>query len=188
MYLSSLRYKPIEGGTLGGHFAIHVTLGGGDSAESLSLDENALARKIHDAYTKLGLSPAYLKGVLIDTRNAPNLDANEMVALMSALRDWNYYVGIWVDGTKRCSWYSLANYIVAFVSTENWANFKCNEIRYVPYSGNFVEPDIYDVNANTPCYVDTTDNAQALIFITTAKRSWGIIAPPRTYPVVDFTE
>ena len=121
MRISRLRYQPIEGGTLSGHFALHVTLGSSSNAASefVSLDSTEIATKIHDAFETLSLKPTVDKGILIDAREADDLDSSEMISLLGTLRDWKYFIGAWVSEHKRCAWFEYINHLVVFIESQN---------------------------------------------------------------------
>ena len=185
MHVTSIRYQPVEGGALGGHFALHVTLGASDGPSVFSATE--LSTRIHDAFEVLGIKGIH--GVLIDCRAAAPT-AEEMMSLLGTLRDWNYFVNLWVGELVRYPWFEIARYITVFVTRKNWPNFKCNEIRYVPpESGEWTEPEIYDVNTLTPGYVlpRTRNTADLLKFVTSAKRPWGVVLTSQGMPpAIDF--
>ena len=82
MNVSSIRYQPVEGGALGGHFALHVTLGA-DLAPSGFTTAASLATRIHDIFESLALK-SKVKGVLIDCREAQG-DPDEMSSLLQTL-------------------------------------------------------------------------------------------------------
>lgn len=187
MRISSLRYQPIEGGTLAGLFAIHVRLGADSSPESFSFDDTQLSRKIHEAFEALTLSSNIEKGVLLDCRDAETIDTAEMSSFISTLNDWGYFVGAWVNDGKRSAWFSLLRHIVVFIDKPFWSNFKVNEIRYTPSGPDYIEPEVYDVNKGAFCYIQAQDNPRIVTFITGAKRTWGIVVPLRSYPQVNFS-
>jgi hypothetical protein len=191
MRISRFRYQPIEGGTLGGHFALHVKLGAGDDPESLSFDYDttALAAKIHDIFEALNLQSRFVRGVLFDAREADTLDSAEMLNLLGILRDWKLNVIAWVGEKKRWAWLELCDYITVFVGSPHWANFRVNEIRFVPSGEKWIEPEIYEVNASAPGYIDASNgqpSASVLVFATEAKRAWGVIPVVRVSVGVDF--
>ena len=83
-----------------------------------------------------------------------------------------------VGDRTRYSWFDPSQYIVAFVKSQHWPNFRVNEIRYVmPVDQDkWIEPDVYDVNAGATCYVVSLGAyANTMNFITECKRLWGII-------------
>jgi hypothetical protein len=190
MRVSSIRYQPIEGGTLGGHFALHVTLGAssGPDAFYLDLSPTELSGKIHDAFETLDLKSKSIRGVLIDARNdEPN--TAEMMALLGTLHDWNMHTVSWVSEKTRAAWFEMTSFIVVFVKSVHWPNFRVNEIRFEPSGEAWVEPDIYEVNANVPSYVYTAISglsAGVLPFVCSAKRPWGVILPIRSTYAVNF--
>jgi hypothetical protein len=191
MRISRFRYQPIEGGTLGGHFALHVTLGAGDDPESLSFDydTSALATKIHDIFEALKLQSRFVRGVLFDAREAFDLDTAEMLSLLGVLRDWKINVVAWVGEAKRPAWFELCNYITAFVTSPHWSNFRVNEIRFVPTGEKWIEPEVYEVNDAAPGYIDASNGqpaASVLVFTTEAKRPWGVIPVIRASVGIDF--
>jgi hypothetical protein len=177
MRVSRIRYQPIEGGTLGGQFALHVRLGAGDGPESSSfeIDASNLATKIHDAFKTLDLKSSAIRGVLIDARDDENVDSNEMISLLGTLHDWNLTIVAWAEARKRAAWFERVNYLTVFVRTQHWPNFRVNEIRYVDIE--LVEPDVFEVNTNAMCYLDAfmTNAKDVLTFVTSAKRLWGVI-------------
>jgi len=192
MRVSHIRYMPIEGGTLGGHFALHVILGASNDPECSSLDENDLATLIHDAFEKLNLSHGNIQGVLFDVRRADDLDSNEMLSLLGTLRDWNIHIIAWVNERKRYPWFEQLGYLTVFVESVNWPNFKVNEIRVEPEMLEWVEPAIYEVNANATSYLQPSlglDAMKVLTFIKNARRNWGVIMPRGSAPVppIEFT-
>jgi hypothetical protein len=188
MRISHIRYQPIEGGTLGGHFALHVKLGADSDPESFSLNSTELATKIHEAYEILDLKSQAIRGVLIDTRLDELVDATEMMALIGTLRDWNMTVVAWVGEKRRASWFEKVNYLTVFIHDKNWPNFKVNEIRYEPIGDTLIEPDIFEVNQNVPGYVycdlqTSAVRSKILAFVFQAKRPWGVIG---NYTAVAF--
>jgi hypothetical protein len=184
MTVTSIRYQPIEGGALGGHFALHVTLGEGNLPGVFSPTE--LATRIHDCFEKLALQTK-VRGVLVDCRAAVG-ETYDMGSLLSTLKDWGFTVILWVGESVRYSWFDPTYYIVAFVTSQHWPNFRVNEIRYVmPWEKDkWAEPDVYDVNANATCYVVFTGGGPDVVrFITECKRPWGIIGQA---PSIDFSK
>jgi len=187
MRVSQVRFAPISGGALGGHFALHVRLGASDDPESVSseIDATTLSGLIHDAFEQLDLKSRATRGVLFDTRKADIIDSAEMMSLLGTLRDWGLILAAWVGADKRCAWFELLNHITVFVSTQHWPNFKANEIRYVPSGDPWIEPDIYDVNAGASLYVEPegATAANILAFVSRTLHPWGIIGG---LPGVDF--
>ena len=181
MTVTSLRYQPIEGGALGGHFALHVTLGGGDSP-GVIFSATKLSTRIHDAFESLQLKHNSVRGVLIDCRKS-DASIEEMMSLLGVLHDWKLMVNLWVGEGIRHPWFELASYITVFVTSQHWPNFKVSEIRYVmPVAGEpWIEPDVYDVNAQAGCYiVPRMGMSSALItFVTECKRPWGVVIPAK---------
>jgi hypothetical protein len=182
----SIRYQPVEGGALGGHFALHVTLGEGNLPSDLTPTE--LATRVHDCFEKLALKCA-IKGVLVDCRQAIS-EVYDMGSFLSTLKDWGYTILLWVGEKTRYSWFDPSYYIVAFVTSRHWPNFRVNEIRYVLIGSEdqWAEPDVYDVNANATCYVIPPVNlplASITAFITGCKRPWGVIGKAAA---IDFTK
>ena len=178
MKISSIRYTPIEGGSLGGHFALHVILGSKDKTELPDLDSSAIATKIHDAFEILGLKTTTLKGVLIDARDNSSIESEEMLSLLGTLRDWNIERFAWVGEKKRAAWFEFLNHLVVFVKSQHWANFRVSEIRYAPDDDKWIEPDVFEVNRNALLYVtvkDTSIAGKILPFVTDAKNRWGVI-------------
>jgi hypothetical protein len=187
MRVSSIRYQPIEGGTLGGHFALHVTLGADDDPESFILSPTELATMIHNNYKSLNLRSEIIRGVLFDSRNAYGIETSEMLSLVGTLRDWGMFIDAWVDEYKRCAWFEKVNYLTVFLHSENWPNFRVNEIRFEPKGDNWAEPEIFEVNQNAPGYVyPGADTGKVLAFISNAKRPWGVILPVRSSYAVNF--
>lgn len=188
MIVTSIRYQPVEGGTLGGHLALHVTLGV-EADPGVSFSPNTLSEKIHDCFEELNLKSKSIRGVLIDCRRAI-ITSDDMISLLGTLRDWSYTVVLWVSEKTRYPWFELASYITVFVISRSWANFKVNEIRYLaPNIGSpWTEPEIYDVNANVPSYlvVGSCANVDILAFITEAKRPWGLVIPAVKSPSISF--
>jgi len=173
MNVASIRYQPVEGGAFGGHFALHVTLG---AADAPSVTSTELTTRIHDCFEALALK-SKIKGVLIDCREAVG-SAEEMQSLLSTLKDWGLVVHLWVGESTRYAWFDPSQYIVVFVKSQHWPNFRVNEIRYVMPEGDWVEPDVYDVNAGAVCYIIPSEGAKGgslISFITECKRPWGII-------------
>jgi hypothetical protein len=176
MYVTSIRYRPVEGGALGGHFALHVTLG--TEVPSGFFTPTDLSTRIHDIFEKLGLQ-SKVKGVLLDCREGVG-DAAEMLALLQTLKDWSYTLILWVNEEVRYSWFDPSYYITVFVRSQHWPNFRVNEIRYLmpEEEAQWAEPDVYDVNAASTCYVLPPGLAgipQVVKFTTGCKRPWGII-------------
>jgi hypothetical protein len=177
MNVSSIRYQPVEGGALGGHFALHVTLGA-DMAPNGFTTAASLATRIHDIFESLGLK-SKIKGVLIDCRESVG-DPDEMSSLLQTLKDWGITIVLWVGDKTRYSWFDPSYYITVFVRTQHWPNFRVNEIRYVmDWNQNaWIEPDVYDVNVGAASYIVWNDKIPrgALVqFVTDCKRPWGII-------------
>jgi hypothetical protein len=179
MVVTSIRYQPIEGGALGGHFALHVTLGGGD-APGVAFGSTELSTRIHDVYESLALKYKAVRGALFDCRKADVTD-DEMTSLLGTLKDWGLSVILWVNESTRYSWFEFANYIAVFVTSQHWPNFKVSEIRYVmPVLGEeWIEPDVYDVNASVGAYlIPRSGMSSALItFATECRRPWGVVIP-----------
>ena len=181
MNVTSLRYQPIEGGALGGHFALHVTLGASDGP-GVPFTPTMLSTKIHEVFEILNLQ-AKVKGVLVDCREADlvPLTTGEMTSFLSTLKDWGVTVIVWVNEGTRYAWFDPSQYIVVFVTHQHWPNFRVNEIRYVmPQDpAKWIEPDVYDVNAAATCYLVPTEKqtkaAPVIDFVTKCKRPWGII-------------
>jgi len=185
MRVSHMRYQPIEGGALGGLFALHVSLGSSNDPESVTLSSTELGTMIHDAFATLALATLYPQGVLFDVREADDLDSEEMRSLLDVLRDWKYVLIAWVGEEKRSAWFSLVGYIVAFVHSQHWPNFHVNEIRFEPQGDDWTEPEVYGVNAGATCYVVEQGNRDALLlFVKNAKKPWGVIGP--MMPAVGF--
>jgi len=178
MNVTSLRYQPVEGGALGGHFALHVTLGASDGP-GVFVPLADLSSRIHGAFEVLNLQ-AKVKGVLLDCREGFG-ERDEMASLVSTLLDWGMTVILWVDETTRHAWFDPRCYIAAFVTHQHWPNFRVNEIRYVMPQDptKWIEPDVYDVNAAATCYLVPTEKqtkaAPIIDFVTKCKRPWGII-------------
>ena len=185
MRVASIRYRPIEGGALGGHYALHVTLGGSDAPKVFSV--NDLAAKIKDCFDKLAIrSP--IKAILLDCRGA-ELNNDEMASLLGLLQDWGLFISTWVDESTRHPWFDKAGRITVFVRSQHWPNFKVQEVRYVP-TGEWKEPDIYEGNAppNALLYIvddPRLDNGKLLAFITECRHPWGLASPVRR-PSIDF--
>ena len=191
MRISRLRYQPIEGGTLGGHFALHVKLGVGDDPEpfSFDLDVTTIAQRIHDAFEVLGLKHTMAKGVVFDAREAELLDAADMLSLLGTLRDWRFTIVAWVGEKRRSAWFELVNYLTVFVRSAHWPNFKVNEIRFVPSGDTWIEPEVYEVNNGAVQYVDASSGlpvTSVLTFVANAKRSWGIVPVTKAPFGIDF--
>lgn len=187
MKVSSIRYQPIEGGALGGHFALHVTLGAGDSP-GVIFSATELATHIHDDFEKLSLKAKAIRGVLIDCRAATH-DVDEMNALLGTLKDWGHQIILWVNEDIRHPWFEFANYITVFVRSRNWANFRVTEIRYEPPSeGPWEEPEVFDVNQNAASYVVAGAQSASIIlkFVTEAKRPWGIVQRAKVAAAIGF--
>ena len=185
MHVTSLRYQPVEGGALGGHFALHVSIGE-SNLPGLTFSATELSTRIHDAFEKLGLK--VIRGVLIDCRSGTLL-AEEMLSLLGVLRDWKYLIILWVGERVRYPWFELANNITAFVTSKNWPNFKVTEVRYIPPEvGAWEEPEVFEVNQGSWCYVmpRKRDTAEVLKFVTEARRAWGLILPSASVPGVAF--
>lgn len=178
MRVSHLRYKPIEGGTLGGLFALHVTLGVGDGPESFSLSSKALLQSIRNAYTTLDFAYKGLDGVLFDCLEA-EVGNEEMLEVLGTLQDWGVRTIAWVGADKRHPWFEKVNYLTVFVAAEKWPNFKASEIRVCPDAeGNLLEPELLPVNAGASAYFYGGDVSRSMVFLKTAKqRRWGYIAP-----------
>jgi len=185
MRVSEISYKPIEGGTLGGHFALHIRLGVSDDPESVELSSNELASKIHDAYDKVKSGETRLQAVLIDSLLVTDVDSSQMIELLATLRDWKFFIIAWVEDYKRAPWFELVNYLTVFIRKFHWPNFKVTEIRYSPIEQPWIEPEIYPVNANAPCYIDVVSvtTRELVAFIMGAHHPWGVI---RHFPVVSF--
>jgi len=184
MHVTSIRYQPVEGGALGGHFALHVTLGAGDSP-GVSLSATELTARIHDAFQTLNLKTK-VRGVLLDCREAVG-ESDEMSSLLEILKDWGCVRFLWVNETTRYAWFDPSQHIVVFVKSQHWPNFRVNEIRYVtPLNPDeWAEPDVYDVNGGAYCYLlSAAPKSELLRFVTECKRPWGIIG--RAYVSVDF--
>ena len=176
MTVVSIRYQPIEGGALGGHFALHVTLGG-EASPGVFFDPTALATKLHDAYESLDLQFKAIRGILFDCRKA-DINSEDMTSLLGTIRDWGFKVILWIGESIRFPWFEIASYITVFVTSQHWPNFRVNEIRYVaPAIGDtWIEPDVYDVNANASSYIiPGASKSSVLPFITACKRPWGIV-------------
>ncbi len=180
MRVLSISYKPVEGGSLGGHFALHVTLGGGDTASVFSPAQ--LASKIHDSIESLGIK-AKIKGVLIDCREAKE-SSEDMISLLGVLKDWGLFINLWVAQDTRYPWFEYASFITVFVTSPRWPNFRVSEIRYIPPSNmiDWTEPEVYDVNAQAACYVEfskpmsqAVQGGNVVAFLTSCKRPWGLI-------------
>jgi hypothetical protein len=190
MRISQLRYMPIEGGTLGGHFALHVVLGSSNTSEGISLSEIELLSKLHKATETLGIRADRAKAVLFDVRKATDLSTEDMISILGTLRDWKYTVIAWVGDEKRYAWFDLVNYLTVFINNPHWPNFKVSEIRYTPQD-EWLEPDAYEVNASTASYVvmPAPQYARKLLpFVCGASHPWGIITSAATMPFVDFLE
>jgi hypothetical protein len=189
MTITSIRYQPVEGGALGGHFALHVSIGDGN-VPGVSLSATELTKKIHDSFESLAIISEATKGVLLDCRGAMLREiSDDMTSLIGTLRDWGFMVVLWVDEKTRYSWFEKANYITVFVTSANWPNFRVNEIRYVPSNGSWIEPEVYPVNVNAPGYVEASldhSPADILKFVTEAKRAWGVVARYRSGPSITF--
>lgn len=188
MRVSSIRYQPVEGGTLGGHFALHVTLGGDEAPEAFSFEPSEVASRIHDAFEELDLKTSVDRGVLIDAREDPNVSSEEMIELIGILRDWKLLITAWVSEKKRAAWFDGLNYLTVFVRSQHWPNFRASEIRYEPQKGDWIEPEIFEVNSKSLCYVHVSNgNLKPLYgFISNAKRPWGVISPLVLVSPVDF--
>jgi hypothetical protein len=176
MTITSLRYQPIEGGTLGGHFALHVSFGE-DGLPGATFSATTLATKIHDIFESL--DPKHkVKGVLLDCREAVGSN-DEMISLLQTLKDWGYVRVLWVGESTRYSWLDPSQYIVAFVTSQHWPNFRVNEIRYVMPKDKaaWVEPDVYDVNGGAYCYVvpQLAASGEVVAFLVNCKRPWGVV-------------
>jgi len=176
MTVVSIRYQPIEGGALGGHFALHVTLGG-DHAPGVSMDSMELGARIYAAFEKLDLKFKAIRGVLFDCRKS-NATNEEMSTLLGTLRDWGMTVILWVGQSIRHPWFEFGSYLTVFVTGQHWPNFKVSEIRYVMPIDNWVEPEIYDVNTKVSSYLippREAKSADVLTFVTSCTRPWAII-------------
>jgi hypothetical protein len=195
MIVTSLRYQTIEGGALGGHFALHVTLGGASNGPS-EFSPTELSTKIHDCFTKLDLKAKLLTGILFDCRMNllpgmvnPNFTSEDMISLLGTLKDWGHNIVLWVDETTRYAWFEYASYITVFVHSKNWPNFRVNEIRYEsPTDGEWLEPEVFEVNQNATAYLkpEKIDTKSVIKFILESKRAWGVIIPTRGVPAIDF--
>ncbi len=187
MTVTSLRYQLVEGGALGGHFALHVTLGGSDAAGA-TFAPDELAQRIHGAFEELAIK-CPIKGVLFDCRNA-RLDSTEMSSLLALLHDWGLTVILWVGPKIRYPWFERANHIVVFVTAPKWPNFRVSEIRYVlPKDGKWTEPEVYEGNKDATCFVVPTtdeDTNRALAFVLGCTRLWGVVLPTTRQPIVNF--
>ena len=187
MRISHIRFQPIEGGALGGHFALHITLGAESDPESFVLSPVEITTKIHSAYETLGIKAQAVRGVLFDTRFA-DVDTTEMFTLLGTIRDWKLTIIAWVNEDKRCAWFELVNYLTVFVRSKNWPNFKASEIRLDPNDDlAWAEPEIYEVNGKTPCYVNVhMGDANIVPFICSASHMWGVVLPTRTSYSIEF--
>jgi hypothetical protein len=187
MTVTSLRYQPIEGGALGGHFALHVTLGGASNGLS-EISPTELSTKIHECFQKLDLKAKLLTGILFDCREGTFL-SEDMISLLATLKDWGHNIVLWVDETTRYAWFEYASYITVFVRSKNWPNFRVNEIRYeAPADGEWLEPEVFEVNQNATAYIkpEKMDTKSVIKFILESKRAWGVIIPTRGVPAIDF--
>ena len=193
MTVNSIRYQPIEGGALGGHFALHVTLGEGN-LPGVDSTPTEVSTRIHDAFKSLDLKSKSISGVLFDCRKAI-LAPEEMISLLGTMRDWKYPIILWVGEMTRHPWFEYANFITVFVVSTNWPNFRANEIRYVPpiNGDEWTEPEVFEVNQGAVCYVDPFSDrknksvaTQLLQFITEAKRAWGVIPFAHVPAAIDF--
>lgn len=186
MRVSQIRYQPIEGGTLGGHFALHVTLGVDASfgPESFNLTPSELSTSIHNAFSKLDFAFKTQNELVLFDCVAGEVNTEEMLSLLGTLRDWGMKIVVWIRDDKRCAWFELANYITVFLCGQHWANFKANEIRYTILNGE-AEPDIYDVNQGAYLYVYNHTNV--LSFIKNApKHRWAVILESRKSVGIEF--
>ena len=191
MKVISLRYQPVEGGALGGHFALHVTLGGGDPASVFSA--SSLATKIHDCFQKLDLKSP-VRGILLDCRQS-DAGMEEMSSLIAILRDWGLFVNLWVGDETRYPWFEGCH-ITVFTGRDHWANFRVDEVRYILSENPALwhEPDIYAVNKLSVCYVLPAEGilgsskyrGELLHFLTECRRPWGVILHTLGAPVLVF--
>ena len=176
MTVSSIRYKPVDGGALGGHFALHISLGAGNGPSGY-FTSTELTTRIREIFGQLELK-SKVRGVLISCLEAVG-DNEEMTSLVQTLLDWGFMVILWVKGETRYSWFDPRCYITVFVTTQHWPNFRVNEIRYVmPTDSNeWTEPDVYDdVNGRAACYMVPKEASIPIIhFATECKRPWGLI-------------
>jgi hypothetical protein len=186
MRVSQIRFQPIQGGTLGGLFALHVTLGGEDSPELPSLKPKAVAALISGAFATLALKHPGPKGILLDCRAYREPNSEEMLELLGLFKDWGYTSILWVRDDRRYAWFEFASYITAFVASPHWINFKASEIRYIP--GPWTEPDIFETNAQASLYLqpDSFSAKDVLSYVTSAKRSWGFIPETLVAPAIEF--
>ena len=185
MRVTSIRYQPIEGGGQGGYFALHVTLGAGDGP-GVVFSPTALSTKLHEAFESLSLKSP-VRGVLLDCREAVGTN-EEMSSLIGSLKDWKYIVILWVGESTRYPWFEGC-FVTAFVASQHWPNFKATEIRYVlPTTEDWIEPDVYEVNATTPCFLVAGEakGKDILSFVTDCKRLWGVIFECRGVAAIDF--
>jgi hypothetical protein len=188
MTVTSIRYQPIEGGALGGHFALHVALGAGDGPGAF-LSDTDVAERIHNAFESLDLKFKAVRGVLFDCRRHDAV-SEEMISLLGTLRDWGFSIVLWVGQTTRHPWFEYATYITVFVTSALWPNFKVNEIRYVMPDNvqEWTEPEVYDVNASGSLYLmPPAGNTSALLaFATQCAKPWGVILPAVKTPAIAF--
>lgn len=198
MNVSQIRYQPIEGGTLGGLFALHVRLGGNSklASEFFSFDAAALAKMIHDSFNVLKFEFKGVDAVLFDCRFVDKINTEEMLSLLGILRDWKIHTFAWVNEDTRYAWFEYINYITVFVRSTHWPNFKVSEIRYIPSDDSLfgdaelAEPEIYDVNAKAAKYiwaVPPLNTEHLLKFVKSATQArWGVILPTQSLPGVEF--
>ena len=189
MNVTSLRYQPVEGGALGGHFALHVTLGPSNGAGSISPTD--LSTKVHDAFDKLAVR-SNIKGVLVDCRNL-GASNSDMDALLGTLRDWGLFINLWVGEKTRFPWFTYANYITVFLTKPKWPNFRVSEVRYFPPPlGDWEEPEIFEVNKDATCWFTPSARAtpaEVVKFASETRRPWGVTSwgfEKRTIPSVTF--
>lgn len=164
---------------LGGHFALHLALGGSD-ALGAEYSPTEITETIHTIIASLSSKPQAVRGVLFDMRNAKP-SSEEMTSILATLKDWQLFTVLWVDPGTRYGWFELANYVTVWLIGPRWPNFKVNEIRYQPaaQAESWPEPDLYEVNAATNAYLVVEKKAamakKVFAFVSNASRPWGLI-------------
>lgn len=175
MKVSSLVFAPLQGGALGGLFALELTLGGRLETSPPSLLEQIV--KSADS----SFPPGYRRrAIWVQAMNAIDFDQTEMDETLAVLRDKGFIVVVETDGQARPEWFNYATALVATLRTSKWLEYTVAELRYAPpVEDEWREPLVGANNEAKSRYLVynpvKVSPRKVLTFMAEATHEWGVI-------------
>jgi len=168
-------YAPIQGGLLGGVFALELSFGG-----QLRLSPSEFLKQIDRIAASVFPEASHRRILWFDIANLADVEATEMDEVLAVLRDKGFVVIIESNGQSRPAWFNFATALVVSLREKDWLGFSVSAIRYEPPAeDDWVEPRIEANNGSKSRYLvyssDEVKPTKVLGFLSKAKSDWGII-------------